>query len=626
MATTLMAVLTLVAMAAVVVLPLRRAFAVTVGIFLLVPSSLVLPNPLSPAFTVTRLVLLAFVVGLARRTRRGELDADVWRPGLVHVLAAGYLTIALIDGVALAPGTVVVTTACLDWLDTADQMVCLLAGLAVFRHLQRHGGLGFVLRVLGAALTASVVIGIGEHMTGGSWSHLLFSSQKSQQSADAARDLITRDGERRIRAAAQYAIEYGWVCAMLIPALLAGILSWRRVGRISRSFLAIPAAGLVVLAIFWSFTRTAVPAAALGLVVLAIASRDRRFVVVAVGALALGGLAIVADPHLLTLFSASADQGSIDVRAQRLPLVWQAVSAHPVTGLGYSGLEYYDVTTTDLTWLLTYAELGVLGLGALIALLGVVFGRCLRGLAATDRDTRLVCAVAVASLAVVVAGGFAYDSLTVLSTSRLVWLLAAVGLAGAETVPQREAARRSPSRWVRVPAALAAAGITAAIATAALGFWPRTTIIHTQFEALAPSEESGNYDNVDEGRQLISSSCTIARGLPHQGLGVDCRDANAGAGVGLLTVTGHDRRRAAEYIYNLTPTIRGDGLRSFRFLSVEPPVQEVPALLKAAPIVAPIGVAAAALMLPVSIPLATRRRPREGNSAAPPARLSKAGV
>ena len=153
MATMLMAVLTLVAMAAVVVLPLRRAFAVTVGIFLLVPSSLVLPNPLSPALTVTRLVLLAFVIGLARRTRRGELEADVWRPGLVHVLAAGYLAIALIDGVALAPGTVVVTTACLDWLDTADQMVCLLAGLAVFRHLQRHGGLG--LRACGCSAQRS---------------------------------------------------------------------------------------------------------------------------------------------------------------------------------------------------------------------------------------------------------------------------------------------------------------------------------------------------------------------------------------------------------------------------------------------------------------------------------------
>ncbi len=626
MAAMLLALLTLAAMVAVVVLPVRRSFAVTIGAFLLVPSSLVLPNPFTPAFTVTRLVLLAFVAGLVRRTRRGEMDAGVWRPGLVHLLAAAYLAVALLDGVALARGTVNVTTACLDWLNAVDQMVCLLAGLAVFRHLRHDGGLGFVMRAIGVALMASVVIGIGEHITGGSWSQLLFSVQRSQKSADAARDLISRDGERRIRAAAAYAIEYGWICAMLLPALLAGILRWGRGKRHHLAWLALPAVGLVVLAIFWSFTRTAFPAAALGLVVLAAASRDRRFVAVAVGALAVGVLAVVADPHLLTLFSASADQGSINVRAERLPVVWQAVSAHPTTGLGYSGLEYYNIFTTDLAWLLAYAEIGVLGLAALITLVGTVFTRCLRGLAATDRDARLASAVAVASLTVAIAGGFAYDSLSVLSTARLVWLLAAVGLAAAETVPRRQVARQPVSRWVRVPAAVAAAGITAALATMLLAFWPRTTVIHTQFEALAPTEESGNYDNVDEGRQLISSTCTIVHAIAHPGLGVDCRDANAGAGVGLLTVTGRDRQQATELAYTLTPMVRARGLHEFRFLSVDAPVQEVPAVLKAAPVVAPLGVAAAVLMLPLSIPFGTRRELQRDDRSALPPRLSKAGV
>lgn len=622
MSALLLAAATLAAMVAVGWLPLPRAFGVTAATFLLVPSSLVLPNPLTPAFTVTRLVLLAFVAGLIRRTRRGEMSSDVWRPGLVHLLAGGYLAIALIDGVALAPGTVVFTTAALDWLNALDQMVCLLAGLAVFRHLRRAGESRFVMQALGAALMASVLIGIGEHVTGGSWSQLLFSAQKSQKSVDAARDLISRDGERRIRGAAQYAIEYGWVCAMLIPPLLAGILRWGR----RRAWLVLPALGLVVLAIFWSFTRTALPAAALGMVVLGIASRDRRFVAVAVGALAVGVVAVVADPHLLTMLSPSADQGSIDVRAQRLPVVWQAVSSRPVTGLGYSGLDYYGVTTTDSSWLLQYAELGVLGLGALIALLGTVLGRCVRGLTATDRDARLTCAVAVASLTVAIAGGFAYDSLSVLSTSRLIWLLAAVGLAAAESVPQRVAGPQVASRWLRVPAALAAAGATAAVATVALAAWPRTTVIRAQFEALPASEESGNYDNVDEGRQLISTACTIVHALPHAGLGIDCRDANTAAGLALLTVTGGNRQKAANFIYNLTPMVRGRGLAEFRFLSVDTPVRVAPALLKAAPVVAPIGAAAFILMLPLSIPLGIRRRCEEAGPAPVPSRLSKAGV
>jgi hypothetical protein len=622
MSALLLVVATLAAMLAVGWLPLGRAFAVTVAAFLLVPSSLVLPNPLTPALTVTRLVLLAFVVGLIRRTRRGEMAADVWRPGLVHVLAGVYLSVALVDGVALAPGTVNFTTAALDWLDALDQMVCLLAGLAVFRQLRRTGESRAVMQALGAALMASVLIGIGEHITGGSWSQLLFSAQKSQKSVDAARDLISRDGERRIRGAAQYAIEYGWVCAMLIPALLAGILRWGK----RRAWLVLPAVGLVVLAIFWSFTRTALPAAALGMVVLGVASRDRRFVAVAVGALALGAVAVVADPHLLTMLSPSADQGSIDVRAQRLPVVWEAVSSRPVTGLGYSGLDYYGVTTTDSSWLLQYAEIGVLGLGALIALLGTVLGRCVRGLAATDRDARLTCAVTVASLTVAIAGGFAYDSLSVLSTARLVWLLAAVGLAAAESVPHRQTLPVVPSRWLRVPAALAAAGVTAALASVALAVWPRTTVIHTQFEALPASEESGNYDNVDEGRLLISTACTIVHAQPHAGLGVDCRDGNAGAGVALLTVTGGNRQRAANFVYNLTPMVRAGGLSDFRFLSVDTPVEAAPALLKAAPVVAPIGVGSFVFMLPLSIPLGVRRRPDDRDPAPVPSRLSKAGV
>jgi hypothetical protein len=621
MSALLLAAATFAAMVAVGWLPLPRAFAIAVGAFLLVPSSLVLPNPLTPALTVTRLVLLAFVAGLIRRTRRGEVATDVWRPGLVHLLAGVYLSIALVDGVALAPGTVNVTTAALDWLDALDQMVCLLAGLAVFRHLRRTGETRFALQAMGAALMASVIIGIGEHITGGSWSQLLFSAQKSQKSVDAARDLISRDGERRVRGAAQYAIEYGWVCAMLIPALLAGLLRWGR----RRAWLAAPAVGLVVLAIFWSFTRTALPAAALAMVVLGIASRDRRFVGVAIGALALGAIALAADPHLLTMLSPSADQGSIDVRAQRLPVVWQAVSARPVTGLGYSGLDYYGVTTTDSSWLLQYAELGVLGLGALIALMGTVFGRCARGLAAANRDVRLTCAVAVASLTVAIAAGFAYDSLSVLSTARLVWLLAAVGLAAAESVPARQAEPLIASRWLRVPAALAAAGVTAGIASIGLAAWPRTTVIHAQFEALPASEESGNYDNVDEGRQLISTACTIVHALPHADLAVDCRDANAAAGVALLTVTSGNRQKAANFIYDLTPMVRSHGLYEFRFLSVDTPVQAAPALLKAAPIVAPIGAGAFVLMLPLSLPLGVRRRSADDSPAPVPSRL-KAGV
>jgi hypothetical protein len=72
--------------------------------------------------------------------------------------------------------------------------------------------------------------------------------------------------------------------------------------------------------------------------------------------------------------------------------------------------------------------------------------------------------------------------------------------------------------------------------------------------------------------------------------------------------------------------IHADGLPQFRFLSVDEPMRLAPALVRAAPVVAPIGIGAAVLMLPLGVPFAKRRRSNETGASAPAARLSKAGV
>ncbi len=174
--------------------------------------------------------------------------------------------------------------------------------------------------------------------------------------------------------------------------------------------------------------------------------------------------------------------------------------------------------------------------------MGTVFGRCLRGLAAADRDARLACAVAVAEPR--------------RRDRRRFRLRLALG---AEHRPAGLAARRAsgwrPPRRCRSGGRAPLSACTAAYACrprlplpgrarpSRAWRWPRGRVPPSSTRSsrhLPACEESGNYDNVDEGRQLISTACTIVRALPHAGVGVDCRDANAAAG--RRVADGHRRK------------------------------------------------------------------------------------
>src|SRR5690348_17302857 len=128
MAAALLDIVTFALAIAAFMLSVRKGLILTVAVIALVPATLVAPNPVGPGFTVTRLVLLGFVVGLVYRTRTGEISSRAWRPGKLHLLALIYLVIALVDGVAIAVPTVSASDAWLQWWDVLDQMVCLLAG------------------------------------------------------------------------------------------------------------------------------------------------------------------------------------------------------------------------------------------------------------------------------------------------------------------------------------------------------------------------------------------------------------------------------------------------------------------------------------------------------------------
>ena len=584
------------------VLPVRRGLIVSVAVIALVPATLVAPNPVGPGFTVTRLVLLGFVAGLVYRTRVGEISPRVWRPGKLHLLALIYLTVALVNGVAIAVPTVAASDAWLQWWDVLDQMVCLLAGLAAFRHLRdtaRRDDERYPLMSLTAVLLVVLaVIGVAEHLTHSSWAQLLYTGEHSQQAQDAAHDLIARDGDRRVRASAQYAIEYGWLCAVLLPILLITLLRHDRIRRTGR-MVALPIGVLLVLgAMYWSYTRTAFAAVALGVLLLGALTRDRRFVAAAGATLAAAGVAVMASPGLITALSPQADQGSINVRSERLPIVFQLAATHPLHGLGFGGLDFHGIPTTDTSWLLVYADLGVLGLVAVILLFVNVIAECARGLRAADEQARLTSAAVIVSVFLIAAAGFAYDTLSLMTTGRLLWLLAAAGVAAAETVPRPATVPWQVTVRARLPRAAigAALGVTAGVAVFLT--WPHTSIARAQFDALPAAEEAGNYDSVDIGHQLISSSCSALEARHVSGVSIECWDAQTGAGIGYVRVTSRSPAALRRFLTTASAGVRATGLPDFRVLEVDPPISALPTPVRVAPLGLPLCAAAVLLMLP----------------------------
>jgi hypothetical protein len=577
-------------------LPVRRALIVVVAAVLLIPATLSVPNPLTPDLTVTRLVVLGFVAGLIWRTAKHELPAGIWRPGPVHALAALYVVVTFVAGVGLAIRAVTPLAALGGWLDVVDQMVLLVAAIAAFRAINDDS---YVLKVFGVGLLTIAVIGFLEHVTGQSWAKLWFTGIHSQAGSLEARDLVKRSGEVRVRGAAQFALEYAWLCVLLTPAMIAAaLIAWRR------RWLLVPATALVLGAVVWSVTRSAIPALGVAVLLLALFARDKRFFAMLGVTVTVAALAVLARPGLTGKLSESVDSGSVAVRSQRLPLLLQLSQEHKVTGLGFGGLNVSGLPTTDAGWLRIYAEVGTVGLVALVVLFVTVLGYVSRGLFALDPSIRATSAAALTALVLAAFAGFVYDTFTVMTTGRVIWLVAALGLVSGERVAVLNpvyAAGQWRDRMRR--AAIAGAG-GLLIGTLAYFVWPQTTAIEARFELFPAVVDVGDYDAVDTGKVLLESVCGAAGQIGGSGFTVQCRSTEQAAGEGIMRISGRSLAavnsglaRVTEHEQGLVPT--------YRVVTQTAPKRGVPAPVADGPLgLALLGIAAA-FLLPTSMP---RRR------------------
>src|SRR5437763_2675503 len=268
--------------------PLQRALMAFLATVLLLPATMVLPNGLSPSLTMPRLATVALALRVLIALRRGEMPLSALRPTPVHGAFYAFLGIALVNGVLLAAPTTSASAAMGRWIDIAVQFVAFSLVVAVAR---TAGDVRHLVRGIVVLVGLSTAIAFFERLTGAGWSHFVLGHLTSQAASDPALPLVTRGGGYRVRAAAEYALDFGWITAMALGVtLVVAVRSRRWVLRL------LPLA--LIVAIYWSNTRSAFAGVGLVLVVVLLASADRRASGFALVVLVVGGLVWFAVPSV----------------------------------------------------------------------------------------------------------------------------------------------------------------------------------------------------------------------------------------------------------------------------------------------------------------------------------------
>ncbi len=584
--------------------PLRWGFAALVGTVLLVPATLVVPNGFTPVPTVGRVVLVAGALALAVRTWRGDVPAGTWAPTRVHVALGAFLAVALLVGVGAAAPTASLATSVLTWLDLVEQAAFFVVALAWIRAL---GDLREVARLVTGVLLVVALVAVVEHLTGRSWGAWLFAGVPAQQGTNAATALGVRAGQVRVRAGAEFALEYAWVAVALLPLAAVAATRLRRRWRWPATVVLV---GLPVLSIYWSFTRSAAVGLVLVLLVAALAARDRPLGVLAgIAVVAVSALLLVV-PSTLHALSFAVDRGAINVRFERLPAILGLVASRPWTGLGLGGLDAAGFPTTDSSFLLAYADLGVTGAATLVAMLLVALAGAGAAVLGGRGTPRRVGAAAVAGAAALVIGAVTFDAFSVLGAARVFWLLVALGVVAGEQVRGRTRRAVFVPRRLVWPLALAVVGGLAALLA------PVHVARSFAFATLSARDEAVAYDPVSVGQTLIHTTCGAASAVTaeHAGATVSCRDRHDAAGVGMLRVAAPSPAALESTVTAIVHTVRTTTpVTGLTLLPEAPPGRGRPTLLATAPLwLFVLGLLA--LLWPT-------RPPRPGTAAARRSRL-----
>ena len=547
--------------------PVRTVFVVLVIGLSLIPPLAHVPTGVTSQVFIVRVLLVAAALGLLIRIRRGEADGARFGGHPVFVLALLAVAVTLVNGVALVHDPANLGTSVQRYLLFADQVLVLFVLCAVLRAVD---DLVWAAKVIVLAFTGAALVGIIENTTGYRPVAAIFGSVSPLLNAT----LTTRGGFKRPRGTFEFAQEFGLVLAFVVPLAVAWITLRRR------SVFPVIACALIVIVSLLTISRSAVIAMGVGALVLVIFSRSRS--IRAAALVGLGGvlIATVVFSSWWAAFSGSDTTASVEARFDRPPVVAGLVANHPWTGVGLSGIED-QVLVTDNQYVLTYAEIGVVGTVALGALwIGIVVALGW-GLFSPPSPERMVL---VGCLAGVVGGlvGAATIDLFTLGGSRVFWLLAALGLVAAERIapPLRLTTRRS----LVVPGLLAA-GAGMAIGVIAIAVYPRTAARDFVFVSWPTRAESkGTIAGVDISAVYAETVCEHTAALDRTSANAEfyCRALRDANGVGDVRIAAGDRQQLDQAVHDEQSI--GNVLSGFQLLSNGPVIDALPNAVRTAPV------------------------------------------
>jgi hypothetical protein len=594
---------------------LRRALVAMLATILLVPNTLTVPGSPTSILTIPRLTAIALLMNIVLRIRRGELSTRIFAITPVHAMFVVMLAVAFVLGVAHAQPNVSVTDSSHIWANYFGEFLMFMIVLAAVRAV---GDTMYVVRALAVLLLISSGIAILEHFTGGSYSRL-FLRHFGRGRFGAGNQLQTRGGSVRVRVASSFSLDYAWLAASLVPVFLVGVLS-----RVRRWWVVGAGLFVVLLAIYWTRSRSMAIALVVCMVALGVLGRSRRVAMYSFATVGAMVVAFAASSSISHTLSASAGVGSINVRFDRIPTIAAFVAPHAFGGLGFTGVADLGFQAVDSSYILLYGDIGVIGLTvfALLYLTAlVVIGR---GAFIAEESQRLVAVAAGLGVLTLIAAGFAYDSTTQLDVQYLLWALVAIAIVAIEQT-------LGAPRWLAVPSFTRVAAVGAATAVGFLVYVAAPMHVATTFTFTTLSTPTVyQTDRADLGTLFIHSVCNVAASdeFSQHGVTMTCQDPNAGLaplavmqgatnggpGQGVLRIQARDATTGLATLRKFTDAVHSiPQLSQMRLHITTPTKSGRPTVYRTAPVWLPMTVAVAAILLP--------RRRRRGQSANRPATI-----